>query len=79
MERDGLNPTVQRSQARRRLGMVFQDPSLDREPTGQENIDLQAALPKAPRGVRGNAASVCQTFLNWGNAVTTKGKPAPQE
>lgn len=79
MERDRLHPTVQRSQARRRLGMVFQDPSLDREPTGQENIDLQAALPKAPRGVRGNAASVCQTFLNWGNAVTTKGKPAPQE
>ncbi len=50
---DGLDPTVERTEARRRFGIVFQDPSLDNEQTALENMELHAVLYKVPRKVRG--------------------------
>jgi ABC-2 type transport system ATP-binding protein len=52
MELDGLNPAVQRNEARRTFGIVFQDPSLDGEQTAYENMDLHAVLYKVPRKLR---------------------------
>jgi ABC-2 type transport system ATP-binding protein len=52
MELDGLNPALQRNEARRRFGIVFQDPSLDSEQTAYENMDLHAVLYKVSRKVR---------------------------
>jgi ABC-2 type transport system ATP-binding protein len=49
---DGLDPTVQRNEARQRFGIVFQDPSLDSEQTAYENMELHAVLYKVPRKVR---------------------------
>lgn len=50
---DGLDPTVQKNEARRSFGIVFQDPSLDGEQTAYENMELHAVLYKVPRKVRG--------------------------
>src|SRR5258706_8474964 len=37
---DGLDPQRQQNEARRRFGIVFQDPSLDSELTAYENMEL---------------------------------------
>jgi ABC-2 type transport system ATP-binding protein len=52
VELDGLDPTAAQSEARKRFGIVFQDPSLDDQLTAYENMDLHAALYKVPRNVR---------------------------
>ena len=52
IELDGLNPMVDRNEARRRFGIVFQDPSLDAEQTAYENMDLHGVLYKIPRKLR---------------------------
>lgn len=44
-----LTPT---NEARRKFGIVFQDPSLDSEQTAYENMELHAVLYKVPRKVR---------------------------
>jgi ABC-2 type transport system ATP-binding protein len=49
---DGLDPVAHPNEARKRFGIVFQDPSLDDELTAYENLDLHCALYKVPRGVR---------------------------
>src|SRR5438132_5061672 len=49
VEIDGLNPTVQQNEARQRFGIVFQDPSLDDELTGYENMDFHGVLYKVSR------------------------------
>jgi ABC-2 type transport system ATP-binding protein len=49
---DGLDPTVQKNEARRKFGIVFQDPSLDNEQTSYENMELHAVLYKVPRKER---------------------------
>src|ERR1700682_5464213 len=53
IELDGLDTTVQKNEARRTFGIVFQDPSLDNEQTAYENMELHAVLYKVPRKVRG--------------------------
>src|SRR6476660_3462584 len=53
IELGGLDPTVQKNEARRTFGIVFQDPSLDSEQTAYENMELHAVLYKVPRKVRG--------------------------
>jgi ABC-2 type transport system ATP-binding protein len=53
VELDGLDPTVQQNEARKRFGIVFQDPSLDDELTAYENMDIHGVLYKVPRRVRG--------------------------
>ena len=52
VELDGLDPTVQQNEARKRFGIVFQDPSLDDELTAYENMDIHGVLYKVPRRVR---------------------------
>jgi ABC-2 type transport system ATP-binding protein len=52
VELDGLDPTVQQSEARQRFGIVFQDPSLDDELTAYENVDFHGVLYKMPRRIR---------------------------
>jgi len=52
VELDGLNPAVHHNEARKRFGIVFQDPSLDEELTAYENMDFHGVLYKVPRKVR---------------------------
>ena len=49
---DGLDPTRQSTEVRRRIGIVFQDPSLDQNLSAWENLDLHGALYQVPRKVR---------------------------
>ncbi|HVG73419.1 MAG TPA: ATP-binding cassette domain-containing protein, partial [Vicinamibacterales bacterium] len=53
MSLDGLDPVAQPLDARRRFGIVFQDPSLDNELTAYENMHLHGVLYHVPRKVRG--------------------------
>ncbi|HEY7335472.1 MAG TPA: ATP-binding cassette domain-containing protein [Bryobacteraceae bacterium] len=52
VELDGLNPAVQHNEARKRFGIVFQDPSLDEELTAYENMDFHGVLYKVPAKLR---------------------------
>jgi ABC-2 type transport system ATP-binding protein len=52
LELNGLNPTVQKEEARRQFGIVFQDPSLDQDLTAWENMELHGVLYNVPRDVR---------------------------
>jgi ABC-2 type transport system ATP-binding protein len=52
VELDGLNPAVQHNEARKRFGIVFQDPSLDDELTAYENMDFHGVLYKVPAKMR---------------------------
>jgi ABC-2 type transport system ATP-binding protein len=52
IEIDGLDPAKQANEARKRFGIVFQDPSLDQELTAYENMDLHGVLYHVPRKVR---------------------------
>ena len=49
---DGLDPNKQPIDARRRFGIVFQDPSLDVELTAYENMELHGVLYHVPRRER---------------------------
>jgi ABC-2 type transport system ATP-binding protein len=53
MSLDGLDPVARPLDARRRFGIVFQDPSLDNELTAYENMHLHGVLYHVPRRVRG--------------------------
>jgi ABC-2 type transport system ATP-binding protein len=52
IEIDGLDPAKQSNEARKRFGIVFQDPSLDQELTAYENMDLHGVLYHVPRKIR---------------------------
>jgi ABC-2 type transport system ATP-binding protein len=52
LEIDGMNPVAKQHEVRQRIGIVFQDPSLDQDLTAMENMDLHAALYHVPRKVR---------------------------
>jgi ABC-2 type transport system ATP-binding protein len=52
MTLDGLDPTTKPLEARRRFGIVFQDPSLDGELTAYENLEIHGVLYHVPRKVR---------------------------
>jgi ABC-2 type transport system ATP-binding protein len=52
IELDGLNPAVEKKQARQRFGIVFQDPSLDQDQTAYENMELHGVLYHVPRKLR---------------------------
>jgi ABC-2 type transport system ATP-binding protein len=67
VELDGLNPTVQQNEARKRFGIVFQDPSLDDELTAYENMDFHGVLYKVPRHVRRERiVKLLTLFELWG-------------
>src|SRR5436305_13663680 len=53
VELDGLNPSSDQNEVRKRFGIVFQDPSLDDELTAWENMDLHGALYGVARKLRG--------------------------
>jgi ABC-2 type transport system ATP-binding protein len=52
IELDGLDPQVKQNEARKRFGIVFQDPSLDGELTAAENMELHGVLYHVPHKVR---------------------------
>ncbi len=66
VELDGLNPVTQQNEARKRFGIVFQDPSLDDELTAYENMDFHGTLYSVPRKVRQTRiAQLLQLFELW--------------
>lgn len=66
IELDGLDPAIQQNEARKRFGIVFQDPSLDSEQTAYENMELHAVLYKVPRKVRGERIeALLKLFELW--------------
>jgi ABC-2 type transport system ATP-binding protein len=52
IELDGLNPQTQQNEARKRFGIVFQDPSLDGDLTAAENMEIHGVLYHVPRKIR---------------------------
>ena len=52
VEMDGIDPVTQQSEARKRFGIVFQDPSLDDELTARENMEFHGMLYNVPRKLR---------------------------
>lgn len=63
---DGLDPNVKQSEARRRFGIVFQDPSLDGELTAYENMDIHGVLYHVPRRTRMERIELLlKTFELW--------------
>lgn len=52
IELDGLDPQVQQNEARRRFGIVFQDPSLDGDLTAWENMEIHGVLYHVPHRLR---------------------------
>jgi len=49
---DGLNPQVEQNEARRRFGIVFQDPSLDGDSSAWENMEIHGVLYHVPHKLR---------------------------
>ena len=52
LELDGLDPTTHRNEVRQRIGVVFQDPSLDQDLTAWENMEIHGVLYGVPRRER---------------------------
>jgi ABC-2 type transport system ATP-binding protein len=52
IELDGLDPLTHQNEARKRFGIVFQDPSLDGELTAWENMEIHGVLYHVPHKVR---------------------------
>jgi ABC-2 type transport system ATP-binding protein len=52
IELDGLDPQKQQNEARKRFGIVFQDPSLDGDLTAWENMEVHGVLYHVPHKVR---------------------------
>jgi ABC-2 type transport system ATP-binding protein len=52
IELDGLDPQTHQNEARRRFGIVFQDPSLDGDLTAWENMEIHGVLYHVPHKVR---------------------------
>jgi ABC-2 type transport system ATP-binding protein len=66
LELDGLDPTVNRDDVRKRFGVVFQDPSLDQDLTAWENMEIHGVLYGVPRKERRErAASLLRLFELW--------------
>src|SRR6185369_6758592 len=63
LELDGLDPVHQQNAVRRRIGVVFQDPSLDQDLTAWENLEIHAVLYGVANNVwRERAESLLQLF-----------------
>ena len=60
---DGLDPVARPLEARRRFGIVFQDPSLDNELTAAENMNLHGVLYHVPRKVRAERIELLLTLF----------------
>jgi ABC-2 type transport system ATP-binding protein len=64
LELDGLDPTTHTNDVRRRLGVVFQDPSLDQDLTAWENMEIHGVLYGVPRGVRRERTKILLTLFD---------------
>ena len=63
---DGLDPARQSDEVRKRFGIVFQDPSLDGDMTGYENMELHAVFYHVPRKERAEKIErLMKTFELW--------------
>src|SRR5882762_1182384 len=63
---DGMDPAVKKLQARKSFGIVFQDPSLDGDMTGLENLELHAVLYHVPRReARERIENLLKLFELW--------------
>jgi ABC-2 type transport system ATP-binding protein len=63
---DGLDPTVQRDEVRKRFGVVFQDPSLDQDLTAWENMEIHGVLYGVAKKERHEKASaLLKLFELW--------------
>ena len=49
LEVDGIDPLAHQNEARKRFGVVFQDPSLDGDLTAYENMELHGVFYHVPR------------------------------
>ncbi len=66
VELDGLDPTKDQNEARKRFGIVFQDPSLDDELTAWENMDFHGVLYGVPKKIRAERTeSLLKLFELW--------------
>ena len=66
LELDGLDPVTHPTEVRKRIGVVFQDPSLDSELTAWENLDIHGVLYHVPRQVRRTrSAALLKLFELW--------------
>jgi ABC-2 type transport system ATP-binding protein len=52
IELDGINTVRHQMVARKKFGIVFQDPSLDEQQTAYENMELHGVLYGVPRKIR---------------------------
>jgi ABC-2 type transport system ATP-binding protein len=66
IELDGLDPQQQQNEARKRFGIVFQDPSLDGDLTAWENMEVHGVLYKVPHKLRHQRAEeLLKIFELW--------------
>lgn len=52
IQMDGFDPSRNPTEARKRFGIVFQDPSLDGDLTAYENMDIHGVLYHVPKALR---------------------------
>jgi ABC-2 type transport system ATP-binding protein len=63
---DGLDPAKHPNDVRKRIGIVFQDPSLDTELTAYENIEFHGVLYHVPKRIRRERiAQLLEIFGLW--------------
>ena len=63
---DGLDPAKHQNEARKRFGIVFQDPSLDSELTAYENMDIHGVLYGVPGRLRAERTeTLLKLFELW--------------
>ncbi len=66
IELDGINTVRHQMAARRKFGIVFQDPSLDEQQTAYENMELHGILYGMPRKLRaGRIEELLTIFKLW--------------
>lgn len=66
IELDGLDPGKQQNEARKRFGIVFQDPSLDGDLTAWENMEVHGVLYHVPhRQRRQRIEELMKLFELW--------------
>jgi ABC-2 type transport system ATP-binding protein len=66
IELDGLDPQLRQTEARKRFGIVFQDPSLDSDLTAWENMEIHGVLYHVPHKVRHKRAEeLLRLFELW--------------
>ena len=66
LEVDGIDPLSQKNEARKRFGVVFQDPSLDGDLTAYENMELHGIFYHVPHKLRVDRTQMLlQQFELW--------------